>query len=199
VIAAEIDLTALRHALWRKKFLIVGLTLLAAAIAFVGVNLVTPRYKSEARVLLEMRENIFFRPDAEKSADRGTTVDQEAITSQVQLILSRDLAMEVIKKLKLGERPEFDPVLGGPSLLRSILSSIGIIKDPLEMTAEERVYKSYYERLSAFQVEKSRVIAVEFESQDPCLRRRWQTQSPRPICVSSKLQSKSRREPRVLG
>jgi succinoglycan biosynthesis transport protein ExoP len=169
VIAAEIDLAALRHALWRKKFLIVGLTLLAAAIAFVGVNLVTPRYKSEARVLLEMRENIFFRPDAEKSADRGTTVDQEAITSQVQLILSRDLAMEVIKKLKLGERPEFDPVLGGPSLLRSILSSIGIIKDPLEMTAEERVYKSYYERLSAFQVEKSRVIAIEFESQDPVL------------------------------
>ena len=168
-IAAEIDLAALRHALWRKKFLIVGLTLLAAAIAFVGVNLVTPRYKSEARVLLEMRENIFFRPDAEKSADRGTTVDQEAITSQVQLILSRDLAMEVIKKLKLGERPEFDPVLGGPSLLRSILSSIGIIKDPLEMTAEERVYKSYYERLSAFQVEKSRVIAIEFESQDPVL------------------------------
>ncbi len=35
------------------------------------------------------------------------------------------------------------------------------------MTPEERVYKSYYDRLSAFQVEKSRVIAIEFESQDP--------------------------------
>ena len=35
------------------------------------------------------------------------------------------------------------------------------------MTPEERVFKSYYERLSAFQVEKSRVIAIEFESQDP--------------------------------
>src|SRR5262249_31970829 len=30
-----------------------------------------------------------------------------------------------------------------------------------------RVLKSYYERLSAFQVEKSRVIAIEFDSQDP--------------------------------
>jgi len=29
------------------------------------------------------------------------------------------------------------------------------------------VLKSYYDRLSAFQVEKSRVIAIEFESQDP--------------------------------
>jgi polysaccharide biosynthesis transport protein len=50
-----------------------------------------------------------------------------------------------------------------------VLSLTGIIKDPLGMTHEERVYRSYYERLSAFQVEKTRVIAIEFESQDPQL------------------------------
>src|SRR5262249_19065014 len=160
---------ALGRALWRKKALIAGLTLLAAAIAFAVVNFITPRYKSEARVLIETRENIFFRPDAEKALERGTTVDQEAGTSQVHLILSRDLARDVIKKLKLAERLEFDPVLAGHSLLRtvmSILSLVGIIKDPMEMTPEERVFKSYFDRLSAFQVEKSRVIAIEFESQD---------------------------------
>src|SRR5256885_4199267 len=105
--AAEIDLGALGRALWRKKVLIAGLTLLAAALAFAAVNMITPRYKSEARVLIETRENIFFRPDAEKASERGTTVDQEAVTSQVQLILSRDLARDVIKKLKLADRPEF--------------------------------------------------------------------------------------------
>ena len=165
--AAEIDLGALGRALWRKKFLIVGLTLLAAALAFAAVNLITPRYKSEARVLIETRENIFLRPDAEKSLERSATVDQEAVTSQVQLILSRDLAREVIKKLKLAERPEFDPVLRRTRPLRTVLRLIGIVKDPMEMTPEERVLKSYYERLAAFQVEKSRVIAIEFESQDP--------------------------------
>jgi uncharacterized protein involved in exopolysaccharide biosynthesis/Mrp family chromosome partitioning ATPase len=163
----DIDLGALGRALWRRKWLIAGLTLAAAAIAFAAVNLITPRYKSEARVLIETRENIFFRPDAEKTIERGTTVDQEAVTSQVQLILSRDLARDVIKKLKLAERPEFDPVLAGPSLLRTLLSLTGIIKDPMDMTPEERVFKSYFERLSAFQVEKSRVIGIEFESQDP--------------------------------
>jgi succinoglycan biosynthesis transport protein ExoP len=165
--AGDVDLGALGRALWRKRVLIGGLTLLAAAIAFAAVNFITPRYKSEARVLIETRENIFFRPDAEKAIERGTTVDQEAVTSQVQLILSRDLAREVIKKLKLAERPEFDPILGGPSLLRTVLSLTGFIKDPMEMTPEERVFKSYYDRLQAFQVEKSRVIAIEFESQDP--------------------------------
>ena len=167
VAAGDIDLGALGRALWRKRVLITGLTLLTAAITFLVVNLITPRYKSEARVLIETRENIFFRPDAEKTTERGTTVDQEAVTSQVQLILSRDLAREVIRKLRLGERPEFDPVLAGPSLLRTLLSLTGFIRDPMEMTPEERVFKSYFDRLSAFQVEKSRVIAIEFESQDP--------------------------------
>ena len=162
--ADEIDLRALGGALWRKRRMIIALTLAAAAIAFVAVNAVTSRYRSEARVLIETRDNIF--PDAEKSLERSSTVDQEAVTSQVQLILSRDLAREIIKKLKLAERPEFDPVLRRPGTLHTILRVVGFTKDPLQMTPEERVLKSYYERLAAFQVEKSRVIAIEFESED---------------------------------
>ena len=163
----ELDLGALGHALWRRKGWIVGLTLAAAGLAFVAVNLITPRYKSEARVLIETRENIFLRPEAEKTTDRNATVDQEAVTSQVQLILSRDLAREVIRKLKLGERPEFDPVLQGASPIRTLLGLVGIGRDPMSQTPEERVLKSYSDRLSAFQVEKSRVVAIEFESEDP--------------------------------
>jgi polysaccharide biosynthesis transport protein len=163
----ELDLGALGRALWSKKLRILALTLIAAALAFATVNLITPRYRSEARILIETRENIFLRPDAEKNAmERGATVDQEAVTSQVQLILSRDLAREIIKQLKLGELAEFDPVLRGPSLLRSVLSLTRFIKDPLSMKPEERVLKSYFDRLQAFQVEKSRVIAIEFESED---------------------------------
>jgi uncharacterized protein involved in exopolysaccharide biosynthesis len=135
----ELDLGAFGRALWRRKLLIVLLTLVAAAIAAAAVNVVTPRYKSEARVLIETRENIFLRPDAERSGERGTTVDQEAVTSQVQLILSRGLALDVIRKLKLGDKPEFDPVLRGPSALRTWLGWLGIVKDPMSQTPEERV------------------------------------------------------------
>jgi len=61
--------------------------------------------------VIKTRENIFPRLDAEKTTERGVTVDEEAVTGKVQFIVSRDLAREVIKKLKLGERPKFDPVL----------------------------------------------------------------------------------------
>jgi uncharacterized protein involved in exopolysaccharide biosynthesis len=134
--------------LWRKKWRVIIPTTLVAVLATVGVNAVTPKYKSEARVLVEVRENVFLRPDADKAQDRQT-IDKEAITSQVQLVLSRDLAREVIAKLELGERPEFDPVLRGISPLKALLASVGLVKDPLRMTPEERVLESYYERLSA--------------------------------------------------
>jgi uncharacterized protein involved in exopolysaccharide biosynthesis len=91
------------------------------------------------------------------------------VASQVQLVLSPDLARDIIGKLKLGERPEFDPVLHGASLLRTLLGLVGIGRDPMTMTPEERVLKSFQERLNAYQAEKSRVIVIEFQSEDPDL------------------------------
>src|SRR5205807_9125745 len=91
----------------------------------------------------------------------------EAVTSQVQLVLSRELAHEIIARNKLAERPEFDPVLEGVSPLKSLLTMVGIGRDPLSMTPEERVLDAYYERLTAYAVDKSRVIVIEFQSRDP--------------------------------
>jgi exopolysaccharide transport family protein len=166
----ELDLGAVGRTLLRKKWWVLGPALAVAALTFVGVNLITPKYKSEARIIIDGRENVFLRPDAEKGAnERDRTVDQEAVTSQVQLVLSRDVARQVIKELKLGERPEFDPTLRGVSLIRYSLGFLGLAKDPLSMTPEERVLEAYYERLTVFPVDKSRVISVEFQSADPDL------------------------------
>ncbi len=164
----ELDLGAVGRALVRKKWWVLGPALAVAALTFVGVNLITPKYKSETRILIEGRENVFMRPEAEKGAsERDRAVDQEAVTSQVQLALSRDLARQVIKQLKLGESPEFDSTLRGVSLIRYSLGFLGLAKDPLSMTPEERVLESYYERLTVFPVDKSRVISIEFQSADP--------------------------------
>src|SRR5262252_7999205 len=141
----ELDLGAVGRALGAKKLWVIGPAILVAALTFAAVNVMTPRYKSEARLLIEGRENVFLRPEAEKTlTERDRTVDQEAVTSQVQLVLSRDLARKVIKDLKLTERPEFDPVLNGVSIVRQVLSLAGLAKDPLKMSPEERVLEAYY-------------------------------------------------------
>ncbi|MBR0839476.1 lipopolysaccharide biosynthesis protein [Bradyrhizobium liaoningense] len=164
--SGDIDLHALGSALARKRGWIIVPTVLALVVSVAAVNLVTPRYKSETRILIDGRENVFLRPNSDRTEERQA-LDAEAVTSQVQLVLSRDLAREIIRKNKLAERPEFDPVLQGISPLKSLAAMIGIVRDPFSMTPEERVLDSYYERLQAYAVDKSRVIVVEFQSADP--------------------------------
>ncbi|MFB9267817.1 GumC family protein [Bradyrhizobium erythrophlei] len=164
--AGDLDLHALGQALVRKRTWIIVPTVLALTLSLAAVNMVTPRYKSEARILVDGRESVFLRPNGERDLER-TGPDPEAVTSQVQLLLSRDLAREIIKKNKLAERPEFDPVLQGFSPLKSLLALVGIGRDPFTLTPEERVLEAYYDRFTAYAVDKSRVIVIEFQSRDP--------------------------------
>src|SRR6185437_7064928 len=80
----EPDMTSLGRALWRKKTTILGFTLIAAAGAFVVVNAITPRFRSESRLLLESRENVFMRAEADKNVGERSAIDAEAVISQVQ-------------------------------------------------------------------------------------------------------------------
>src|SRR5258707_2690717 len=164
----DLDLRAIGQALNRKRSWIVIPTLLALVLSLAAVNLVPPRYKSEARILIDGRENVFLRPNGERD-DQRNAVDPEAVTSQVQLLLSRDLARDIIKKNRLAERPEFDPVLQAISPAKSWRALFGIGRDPFAVTPEERVLDAYYERFPAYAVDKSRLIVIEFQSRDPDL------------------------------
>src|SRR6202041_553019 len=163
----ELDLSALGTTLWRKRWKILRPTILVGLVTLLAVQVITPRYQSESRVIVEGRDNIFLRPEADKDLMDRNAVDPETVTSQAQLLLSRDLAKDVIAKLKLNELPEFDSTLGGVSPLKAVLGILGIIKNPANMTPEERVLEAYYDRLTVFPVEKSRVIVIDFLSEDP--------------------------------
>ena len=166
--AGDLDLRVIWQTLLRKKKFVLFPTVGVLLLSLLVVNVITPRYKSEARILIDGRENSFLRPNGERSEER-TSLDAEAVTSQVQLLLSRDLAREVIKKNGLAENPEFDPVLKGASPIRTLLALFGFGRDPFRLTPEERVLDSYFERLTAYAVDKSRVIVIEFQSKDPDL------------------------------
>jgi polysaccharide biosynthesis transport protein len=145
---------------------IIAPTLLAAVLSIAAVNLVTPRYKSEARLLIDGRENAILRPNGERN-EEPNALDAEAVTGQVQLLLSRDFAREIIKKNKLAERPEFDPVLQGISPVKSLLALFGIGRDPFSLMPEDRVLEAYFDRFTAYVMDKSRVVVIEFQSRDP--------------------------------
>jgi succinoglycan biosynthesis transport protein ExoP len=160
----EPDIRGLGRILWQKKTKMLAFTLLSAAAAFVVVNAITPRYRSESRLLLEVRENVFMRAEADKNTAERSNIDPEAVTSQIQVVLSRDLAHDLIKKEKLDENPEFD---SNNSLTGIVLGFFGIGRDPNSMSKDERTLQSYYDRLNVYAIEKSRVIAVDFDSASP--------------------------------
>ncbi|WP_416796165.1 exopolysaccharide transport family protein [Ciceribacter azotifigens] len=161
----DIDLAQLFRAVWQRKGRILAATALAAGLAFVAANAISPRYKGETRILIEVREPNFMGQGA-NSADLQPLLDELNIASQVQVLRSVDLIKQVARDLKLYEREEFDPV-ASPSAVDELLVLVGLKKNPLERAPEDRVVDTFLEKLSVYQVERSRVIAVAFTSKDP--------------------------------
>jgi succinoglycan biosynthesis transport protein ExoP len=165
---AEVDVRALLWSLLRSSPYLIVFMIIIVLGTFVLLSHLAPRYKSETTILIQSGESDLTRSASDPAAT-GTILDEQAITSQVQLIRSRDLGRTVAAKLKLDALPEFDPALGKGSLITDLLSRFGLAKDPLTSSVEERVLQSYYEKLLVYEVEKSRVIAIDFTSTDPQL------------------------------
>lgn len=160
-----LDLNALWRAVAAHRYWIIVPTLVVLVASFVAVNLVTPRYTGETRILLESRDGFFTRP----SGDRETTserFDSEAVLSQVQVIQSRDLAREAIRRLKLVGNPEFDAGAGLFGSIEQLLIKFGLARNPADRTPEDRVLEKYYDNLLVFPVARSRIINIEFQSRD---------------------------------
>lgn len=163
----DIDLAQLFRAVWQRKGRILAATALVGVLAFVGANAISPSYKSDAKLLIEPREPNFSASGTASSAVEPMP-DELNIASQVQLLQSVDLIKQVARDLKLHERTEFDPD-SSPSAITDFLVLFGLTSNPLELPPEERVIKAFKEKLNVYQVDKSRVIGIEFTSKDPKL------------------------------
>ena len=162
----DIDLGRLFSAVWERRGRILGSTVLAAGLAFVGASLATPSYRGETRILIESRSPNLSGTETPASAN-DPVLDALNVTSQAQLLQSTDLIKEVARDLKLHELKEFDP--DAQSMLPNPLVLLGLQQNPLELAPEERVLKAFREKLEVYPVENSRVIAIEFSSHDPKL------------------------------
>ena len=149
---------------WRRivavAFVVTGLALMFAWTA-------TPLYRAETRLLIETRESVFTRPESSADSDRPI-LDEEGVTSQVEVIGSTDILKQVAARLDLARLKEFDEAVD-ISIVDRLMVLAGFKSDPSEIPAEERVLKAVREKLSVYRVEKSRVIVIEFSSEDPKL------------------------------
>ncbi|MEX0408515.1 exopolysaccharide transport family protein [Aquibium sp. LZ166] len=160
----DIDIGALTASLARDWLRIVLVVLAVTALAFILASTAQKHYKAETRLLIEERESVFTRPDANGS--NSPVLDDQGVTSQVEVISSSDLLKQVAGDLGLARLEEFE-ASGEVSMLGRLLIIAGLRNDPVELPPEERVLKNFREKLTVYRVEGSRVIVVQFSSVDP--------------------------------
>lgn len=164
----DIDLGSLFSAVKRNIIKIAIAVAIAAVLAFLLVNILDEKYRSEARILIDNREPIYADQQQAAGNQQSNVFDERGVTSQMEILKSNDLVKQVALELDLASYEEFDTPKE-PSTIKSIFIAIGLVANPFDIPAEERILKEFYERLDVFQVAASRVIVIEFSSEDPKL------------------------------
>ncbi len=162
----DIDLARLASAVWERRKVVAAVVVLAAGGALLATTMMTPLYKGETRILIESRSANLSNAPAPAAAN-DPVLDSLNITSQAELLRSTDLIRQVASDLRLEETEEFSPQ--AQSLLPNPLVLSGLKQDPLDLAPEDRLIKEFREKLQVYAVENSRVIAIEFSSEDPKL------------------------------
>ena len=162
----DIDIRVLFSNIWKKKLLIMFLSLMAGAAIFMVMNSIAPRYQTTAQLIIEPRESQFTRVEQQNGGINANDFDNAAVLSQVQIIFSDEIALNTIRKLQLETVPEFGTDKE-PSILTDLFVLIGLRNKPLNISPQNRVLSTFKKRLKAYSIEESRVIEILFWANDP--------------------------------
>ncbi|MBL1406780.1 MAG: exopolysaccharide transport family protein [Rhizobiales bacterium] len=168
----DIDIRGLLAGIAKRKWPLLILTLISAALFFVVFSSVSNRYKSTSSIILEQRESALTRIGGQNLPSAGASFDIGTVGTQVEIMNSDDLAFEVIRELGLVRDSEFGgkeqdsfSIMGLISSLFSLDSSqqdaIAIAEgEPTQ--AERGVLETYRERLQIFATPNTHLISITF-------------------------------------
>ncbi len=147
-----------------------ALMALALAAATYGVlSLMAPRYMSETQLAIESKSanNPFTDPSRTANDSVSVRMDKEAINTHVRALMSMDLGEEIVRDMKLADKPEFNSAKGAPDTLSALLRVVGIGTPRKSETDQHRALEAYFKRLEVYSPKESRFIGVRFSSMDP--------------------------------
>ena len=162
----DIDPLEIFAAIKRSLVKLLVLSLLVGLATYLVLSQMKPKFKSVAQLQFGGRAVVNpvggSRQQSGRQGDVLQRVDKEAVASQVAVIKSRDLAIKLIKELKLLSNPEFNPKLAGGGLL-GILGGRGSSGG---VSVTDEVLLNYDRALKVFRGRDTRVISIQFSSSD---------------------------------
>lgn len=148
-----------------RRILIILITLLVVTIVgeMIVLKLFVPRFMATATIFIDTHKyQIFQHPTMV-----DTSIDGYAVETQLEILKSENIALAVIRKLHLGDDPEFgNPKPGLLSSLRALLGISGPFKVASEYARERRALGVFAAQLTARRIYPTYVIEISFKSLD---------------------------------
>ncbi len=158
-----LDILEYWHAVHKRRWSILGLTIVVGLLTVLIVSSMQPVYKASATLLIDQGKTKVL--SIEEVYSQGM-VQREYYQTQAEILKSDELARKVVRKLGLTQHPDYDPRQAPPAWYRRLLP---FGEDPAPRT-EEQVLKTvvaeFKRNLQVQLVRNSQLIEVSFSSPD---------------------------------
>ncbi|SOD97201.1 Wzz/FepE/Etk N-terminal domain-containing protein [Caenispirillum bisanense] len=169
------DLRALLAVPWRRRATIVAVTGLGVGLTALALLLATPRYTASTLVMVAAPPARVVAMDAVLA---GAPADAQTVFTEAEVLHARALLHTVATAHGIYDDPEFNPALTPPGLLGTALRALPegwdrlllgrpLPRDPAGPEAHAAALDTFREAVAVKPVHRSRVIAVQVESERP--------------------------------
>lgn len=168
----NIDLTHVWRATRRSLLWLLPLAAIAGGVAYVAVQAIAPRYQAEAQLVVNARglPNPFADPSRDQaSGDVAVRMDKEAVNTHVSALMAVGFGEQIVRDLKLTERPEFNSAAGDVDAWTTFWRRWGFGAPKRGESDMDRALATYQRQLEVYSPKESRTIYVRFMSVDPKL------------------------------
>jgi succinoglycan biosynthesis transport protein ExoP len=147
----------------KRKWIVVGCLLSIFTVVAIATLRQVPIYEATGSIAVKKPDSSLNFKDA--NAISFDYYDPTEMETEVKILQSDLLALQVIKELNLDRQPEF----GGKSPVSSLPSSLDLAPDPLEAdpSRTSSLLGSFKGRLTISLLPNSRIMSVRFRDADP--------------------------------
>lgn len=163
--ADTLDIVEYWRAISKRRWSILGLTILVAILTALVVSSLRPLYRSTATLLIEHGKAKIV--SIEEVYSQGM-VQNEYYQTQVEILKSDELVRKVAQKLKLATHPDFDPRQAQPGWSARLLS-FGGSERPASMSDDDvtkSVVADIKRDLDVQLVRNSQLVRIRFSAYD---------------------------------
>jgi len=147
----------------KRKWIVIGCLLTIFTVVAIATLRQTPIYEANGSIAVKKPDSSLNFKDA--NAISFDYYDPTEMETEVKILQSDLLALQVIKELNLDRQPEF----GGKSPVSALPSSLDLAPDPLEAdpSRTSSLLSSFKSRLTISLMPNSRIMSVRFRDVDP--------------------------------